>query len=93
MVAVTAINTSFDEALTIVVVKQVLVYNFKKIFCYVAGVASSSFYGYKMSKCSSYARYKNLLGFFNGRFENSHQNLIIFSEIPANLHNVAVTKL
>ena len=92
MVAVTAKNTSFDEALTIVVVKQVLVYNFKKIFRYVAGVESSSFYGCKVSKCSSYTRYKNLLGFFNGRFESSHQNLIIFSEIPANLYNVTVTK-
>ena len=85
MVAVTAKNTSFDEALTTVGVKQVLVYNFKKIFRYVAGVESNSFYGCKMSKCSSYTRYKNLLGFFNGRFENSHQ-------IPANLHNVTVTK-
>ena len=92
MVAVTAKNTSFDEALTIVVVKQVLVYNFKKIFRYVAGVESSSFYICKMSKWSSYTRYKNLLGFFNGRFKNSHQNLIFFSEIPANLHNVRVTK-
>ena len=53
MVAVTAKNTSFDEDLTIVVVKQVLVYNFKKIFRYVAGVESSSFYGCKVSKCSS----------------------------------------
>ena len=53
-----------------------------------AGVESSSFYGCKMSKCSSYTRYKNLFGFFNERFENSHQNLIIFSEIPANLLNV-----
>ena len=92
MVALTAKNTSFDEALTIVVVRQVLVYNFRRIFRYVAGVESSSFYGCKMSKCSSYTRYKNLLGFFNGRVENSHQNLIIFSEIPANLHNVTVTK-
>ena len=72
MVAVTAKNTSFDEALTIVVVKQVLVYNFRKIFRYVAGVESSSFYGCKMSKCSSYTRYKNLLGFFNGRFETDN---------------------
>ena len=38
MVAVTAKNTSFDEDLTIIVVKQVLVYNFKKTFPYVAGV-------------------------------------------------------
>ena len=58
--------TSFDEALTIVVVKQVLVYNFKKIFRYVAEVESSSFYGCKMPKCSSYTRYKNLLGFLTG---------------------------
>ena len=32
MVAVTAKNTSFDEDLTIVVVKQVLLYNFKMTF-------------------------------------------------------------
>ena len=38
MVADTAKNTSFDEDLTIVVVKQVLVYNFKKTFPHVAGV-------------------------------------------------------
>ena len=56
MVSVTAKNTSFDEALAIVVVS--------KCFRYVAGVESSSFYGCKMSKCSSYATYKNLLGFF-----------------------------
>ena len=92
MVAVTAKNTSFDEDLTIVVVKQVLVYNFKTTFRYVAGVESSLFYRCKVSKCSSCTRYKNLLGFFNGRFENSHQNLIIFSEISANLHIVTVTK-
>ena len=78
--------------MTIVIVKQVLVNNFKKIFRYVAGVESSSFYGCKVSKCSSRTRYKNLLGFFNGRFENSHSNLIIFSEIPANLHIVTATK-
>ena len=90
MVAVTAKNISFDKDLTIVVVKQVLVSNFKKTFRYVAGVESSSFYGYKFSKCSSCMIYKNLRGFFNGRFENYHQNLRIFSEIPANLHIVTV---
>ena len=52
----------------------------------------SSFYGCKVSKCSSCTRYKNLLGFFNGRFKNSHSNLTIFSEIPANLHIVTATK-
>ena len=31
-------------------------------------------------------------GFFKGRFENCHQNLTIFSEIPTNLHIVTVTK-
>ena len=88
MVAVNAKNTSFDDDL------QVLLYtcNFKKTFRYVAGVESSSFYGYKFSKCSSCMIYKNLRGFFNGRFENYHQNLRIFSEIPANLHIVTVTK-
>ena len=90
MIAVTAKNTSFNEDLTIVVVKQV--YNFKKIFRYVTGVEPSSFYGCKVLKCSSCSRYKNSLGFFNGRFENSHQNPIIFPEIPANLHIVMVTK-
>ena len=92
MVAVTAKDTSFDDDLKIVVVKQVLVYNFKKIFHYVAGVESSSYYGCKMPKCCSCTRHKNFLGFFNGRFENCHQNLRIFSEIPANLHIVTVTK-
>ena len=38
VVAVTGKNTSFDEDLTIVVVKQVLVYNFKITFRYVTGV-------------------------------------------------------
>ena len=92
MVAVSAKNTSFDEDLTIVVVKQVLVYNFKTTFRYVAGVESSSFYRCKMSKCSSCTSNKNLLGFFNGRFENRHQNLRIFPEIPAYLHIVTTTK-
>ena len=92
MVGLTAKNTSFDEDLTIVLLKQVLVYNFKTTFRYVAGVESSSFYRCKMSKCSSCTSYKNLLGFFNGRFENRHQNLRIFSEISANLHIVRVTK-
>ena len=87
MVAVTAKNTSFDDDLKIGVVKQVLV-----TFRYVAGVESSSFYGCKMSKCCSCTRYKNLLGFFNGRFENCHQNLRIFSKIPADLHIVRVMK-
>ena len=41
IVAVTAKNTSFDGDLTIVVEKQVLAYNFKRTFCYVAGVESS----------------------------------------------------
>ena len=91
-VAVTAKNTSFDEDLAIVVVKQVLVYNLKTTFRYVAGVELSSCYRCKMSKCSSCTRYKSLLGFFNGRFENRHQNLRIFSVIPANLHIVTVTK-
>ena len=88
MAAVTAKNTSFYEALTIVVVKQVLVYNFKNSFRYVARVESSSFQECKQSKCSSCTRCKNFLGFFNGRFENRHRNLRIFSEIPANLHIV-----
>ena len=79
-------------SLTIVVVKQVLVYNFKNSFRYVARVESSSFQEYKQSKCSSCTRCKNFLGFFNGRFENRHRNLRIFSEIPANLHIVTVTK-
>ena len=64
MAAVTAKNTSFDEGLTTVVLKQFLVYSFKKTFRYVAGVESRSFYGCKLSKCSSCTRYKNLLGFF-----------------------------
>ena len=92
MAAVTAKNTSFDADLTIVVVKQVLVYNFKKTFPYVAGLESSSFYGCKVLKSSACMRYKNLLGFFKGRFENCHQNLTIFSEIPTNLHIATVTK-
>ena len=92
MVALTAKNTSFENDLKIVFVKQVLVYNFKKTFHYVAGVEWSSFDGCKMSKCCSCTRYKNLLGVFNGRFENCHQNLRIFSESPANMHIVTVTK-
>ena len=64
MVAVNAKNTSFDDDLKIAIVKQVLVYNFKKTFRYAARVASSSFYGCKMLKCSSCMGYKNLLGFF-----------------------------
>ena len=92
MVAVTAKNTSFDKDLSIVVVKQVLVSNFKETFRYVDGVESSSFYGCKLSKCSSCTIYKKFRGFFNGRFENRHQNLRIFSEIPANLHIATVMK-
>ena len=42
-------------------------------------------------RCSSCTTYKNVLGFFNGRFENCHQNLRIFYDVPANLH-IAVTK-
>ena len=49
MAAVTAKNTPFHEDLPIVVVKQVLVYNFKTTFPYVTGVGSSSFYRCKMS--------------------------------------------
>ena len=41
MVAVTAKNTSFDEDLTIDLVKLVLVYNFKKTFRYVTGAVQS----------------------------------------------------
>ena len=78
----------FDED----VVKQVLVYNFKKTYRYVAGVESRSFYGCKVSKYSSGTRYKDLLGFFNGRFENRDQNLRSFSEIPADLRIVRVTR-
>ena len=37
MISVTAKNTSFDEDLTIAVVRQVLVYDYKKTFRYVAG--------------------------------------------------------
>ena len=40
MVAVTVKNTSFDEDLTIVIVKLVLVYNFKTTFRYVATLES-----------------------------------------------------
>ena len=64
MVAVTAKNTSFDDDLKIVVVKQILVYNFKKTFRYVAGVESSSFYGSNMSKCCSCTRYKKIARVF-----------------------------
>ena len=58
MVAVTAKNTSFDEDLTIIVVKQVLVHNFKKTFRYVAGVESSLVYGCKLPKYSPCTTYK-----------------------------------
>ena len=92
MIAVTAKNISFDGDLTIPVLKQVLVHNCKMTFRYVAGVESTRFYGRKMSKYSSCTRYKNLLGFFSGRFEKRHQNLRIFSEIPTNLHIVTVTR-
>ena len=92
MIAVTAKNISFDGDLAIAVVKQVLVYNCKKYFRYVAGVESSPFYACKVSKYSSCTRYKNLLGFFCGRFDKRPQNLRIFSEIPTNLHIVRVTK-
>ena len=92
MIAVTAKNISFDGDLTIAVLKQVLVYNCKKTFRYVAEVESSRFYGCKVSKYSSCTRYKNLLRFFSGRFKKRHQNLRIFSEIPTNLHTVTVTK-
>jgi len=92
MIAVTVKNTSFDEDLTIAVVKQVLVYNGKKTFRYVAGLELSSFYGYKVLKYSSFMRYKHLLGFSSGRFEKRHQNLRIFFEIPTNLDIVTATK-
>ena len=75
MIAVNAKNISFDGDLTIAVLKQVLVHNCKMTFRYVAGVESTRFYGRKMSKYSSCTRYKNLLGFFSGRFEKRHQNL------------------
>ena len=92
MIAVTAKNISFDGDLTIAVVKQVLVYNCKKTFRYLAGVESSPFYDSKVLKYTFCTRYKNLLGFFSGRFEKRHQNLRIFFEIPTNLHIVTVTK-
>jgi len=91
MTAVTVKNISFDDV-TIAVVKQVLVYNCKKTFRYVAELESSSFYGSKMLKYSSCTRYKHLLGFFSGRFEKRYQNLRIFFEIPTNLYIVTVTK-
>ena len=92
MIAVTAKKISSDGDLTIAVLKEVLVYNCKKTFRYVAGVESSRFYGCKGAKYFSCTRYKTLLGFFSGRFEKRHQNLRIFSEIPTNLHIVMVTK-
>ena len=92
MTAVNAKNISFDGDLTIAIVKQVLFYNCKKTFRYVAGVKSGPFYGCKVSKYSSCTRYKKLLGFFSGRFEKRYQNLRIFSEIASNLHIVRVTK-
>ena len=92
MIAVTVKNISFDEDLTIAVVKQVIVYNCKKTFRYVAELESSSFYGYKMLKYSSCTRYKHLLGFLSGHFEKRFQNLTIFFEIPNNLQILKVTK-
>ena len=55
MIAVTAKNASFEDVTIgiVEVVKQVLVYNCKKTFHYVAGVEWSSFYGYKASKYPS----------------------------------------
>ena len=39
-----------------------------------------------------FTRYKNVRGFFSGRFEKRHQTLRIFSEIQTNSHIVTVTK-
>ena len=72
MIAVTAKNVFFDgDFMTIAVLKQVLVYNCKKTFRYVAGIESSRFYGCKVSKYSSCTRYKNLLGFLAGALKNA----------------------
>ena len=62
-IAVTARNKFFDEDLTITPqAKQVLLYNCKKTFRYVAELELRSFYGYKVSKypsCRSYMAFKN----------------------------------
>ena len=76
IIAVTAENTCFD--LTIALVKQVLVY-----------CPSSDGAHFRNTKCpiTFLARdIKICLGFSASVLKKAHQNLIIFSEIPTNLH-------